>query len=56
MMERIAEASLGLNARITGGVYLLYFLTTVVSELLVRRGLVVYGNAANLSRPRSMSF
>jgi hypothetical protein len=48
MMERIAEASLRLNGRITGGVYLLYFLTAVFSELLVRRGLVVYGNVANL--------
>jgi Domain of unknown function (DUF4386) len=48
MMERIAEASLRLNGRITGVVYLLYFLTAASSELLVRRGLVVYGNAANL--------
>ena len=48
MMERIAEASLGLNSRITGVVYLLYFLTAVLSELLVRHGLVVYGAAANL--------
>jgi hypothetical protein len=48
MMERIAEASLRLNGRIAGGVYLLYFLTAVLSELLVRRGFVVYGDAANL--------
>jgi hypothetical protein len=48
MMERIAEASLGFNGRITGVAYLLYFLTAVLSELLVRRRLVVCGDAANL--------
>jgi hypothetical protein len=48
MIERIAEASLRLNGRIAGVVYLLYFLTAVLSELLVRHGLVVYGDAANL--------
>jgi hypothetical protein len=48
MIERIAEASLGFNGRITGVVYLLYFLTAVLSELLVRHELVVYGDAVNL--------
>lgn len=34
--------------RITGVVYLLYFLTAIFSQLLVVRGLVVYGNAVNI--------
>src|ERR1700723_2420289 len=43
--ERIAEASSHPKARITGVVYLLYFLTAVVGELLLK-GLVVEGDAA----------
>jgi Domain of unknown function (DUF4386) len=45
MMERIAEASPRLKARITGVVYLLYFLTAVFGEFFIR-GLVVDGDAA----------
>jgi hypothetical protein len=45
MMERIAEASPRPRARITGVVYLLYFLTTISAELFIR-GLVVSGDAA----------
>ncbi|MGD0506756.1 MAG: DUF4386 domain-containing protein [Terriglobales bacterium] len=45
MMERIAEASPRPRARITGVVYLLYFLTAVLGELFLR-GLVVSGDAA----------
>ena len=45
MTVRIAEASPWPNARITGVVYLLYFLTAIVAVLLVR-GLVVSGDAA----------
>jgi hypothetical protein len=48
MMERIARASPRLKARITGVVYLLYFLTAVSAEVFVgRRRLVVY-DAVNL--------
>ena len=43
--ERIAEASSHPKARITGVVYLLYFLTAVVGELLLK-GLVVERDAA----------
>jgi|CZKK01.1.fsa_nt_gi hypothetical protein len=45
MMERIAEASPRPTARITGVVYLLYFLTAVLGEFFLR-GLVVDGDAA----------
>ena len=45
MMKRIAEASPRPMARITGVVYLLYFLTAVFGEFLLR-GLVVDGDAA----------
>jgi hypothetical protein len=45
MTERIAEASPRPRARITGVVYLLYFLTAVCGEFFMR-GLVVSGDAA----------
>jgi len=45
MIEKIAEASSSPKARITGVVYLLFFLTTIPAELLIR-GLVVSGDAA----------
>ena len=45
MKERIAEASPRPRARITGVVYLLYFLTAVFGEFLLR-GLVADGDAA----------
>jgi len=45
MMERIAERSPRPRARITGVVYLLYFLTAVAGEFFLR-GLVVDGDAA----------
>jgi hypothetical protein len=48
MMERIREASPRFKARITGVVYLLYFLTAVLAQILVGRNLVAYGNATNL--------
>jgi hypothetical protein len=44
MMERMAEASTHPRARITGVVYLLYFLTAVFGEFFMR-GLVVSGDA-----------
>ena len=46
MLERIAEASPRPRARITGVVYLLYFLTAVFSMLFLK-GLVVYGDPAS---------
>jgi hypothetical protein len=48
MTERIAEATLRSKARITGVVYLLYFLTAILAEFLVGRGLVAYGNTVNV--------
>jgi hypothetical protein len=45
MVEGIAEASPRPRARITGVVYLLYFLTAILGELFLR-GLVVSGDAA----------
>ena len=47
-MERILEAAPRFKARITGVVYLLYFLTAILAEILVGRKLVAYGNAINL--------
>ena len=47
-MERIAEAPLRSKARITGLVYLLYFLTAMIAEFLVGRGLVAFGNTLNV--------
>ena len=45
MMGRIAEASPRPRARITGAVYLLYFLTAVLGQFCLK-GLVVDGDAA----------
>src|SRR5258707_6111756 len=45
MMERIPEASPYPSARITGVVYLFYFLTAVFGEIFLK-GLVVDGDAA----------
>ena len=56
MMERIREASPRFKARITGIVYLLYFLTAILAQFLVGRKLVAYGNATNLIATASMSF
>ena len=47
-MERIREALPRRKARITGVVYLLYFLTAILAQFLVGRKLIAYGNAANL--------
>jgi hypothetical protein len=48
MMEQIAEASPRLKARITGAVYLLYFLTAISGEVFVGRGRLVLYDAVNL--------
>jgi len=48
MMERIAESSPRPRARMTGVVYLLYFLTAVSGEVFVGRGRLVLYDAVNL--------
>jgi len=48
MMGRIAGVWLAPRARITGAVYLLYFLTAILAQFFVSRGLGVYGDAVNL--------
>jgi Domain of unknown function (DUF4386) len=48
MMERVAETSPWPGARITGVVYLLYFLTAVSAEVFVGRGRLVAYDAVNL--------
>jgi hypothetical protein len=48
MMERIAEAWPSPMARITGLVYLLYFLTAISGEVFVGRGRPVVYDAVNL--------
>lgn len=42
-----SEASPNSRARITGIVYLLYFVTAISGELLAHHGLVAYGNILN---------
>jgi hypothetical protein len=48
MMDWIARAQRNPNARMTGVVYLIYFLTAIPAQFLVDRKLVFYSNAANL--------
>jgi hypothetical protein len=48
MMERLAVASPRLKARITGVIYLLYFLTAVSAEVFVGPGRLVLYDAVNL--------
>jgi len=48
MTERIAKASPRSRARLTGVVYLLYFLTAVSAEVLVGRGRLILYEAVNL--------
>jgi hypothetical protein len=48
MMDRTAGAWLRPRARITGAVYLLYFLTAVGAEVFVGRGRLVVYDAVNL--------
>jgi len=48
MREQIAEASPHPRARITGALYLLYFLTAVSAEVFVGRGRLVVYDAVNL--------
>src|SRR5712671_439566 len=46
MMERIAEVSPRLKARIAGGLYLTIIVGGIFAEIFVRGRLVVHGNAA----------
>jgi len=46
MMGQIRKASRP-RARMTGALYLLYFLTTILGMLMVSRGFAVFGNAVN---------
>jgi len=48
MMRWIAIVPMPPRARATGAVYLLYFLTAILAQFLVGRGLVFYGNAVNI--------
>jgi hypothetical protein len=48
MTDRIAEASPRFKAKMAGVSYLLKILTGAFAGVLVGRGLVVYGDAANL--------
>src|SRR5271155_839288 len=48
MMKRVAQAPPWPGARITGIVYLLYFLTAVAAEVFVGRGRLVVYDAVNL--------
>jgi hypothetical protein len=47
-MERVAEATPWPGARITGVVYLLYFLTAISAEVFVGKGRLVAYDAVNL--------
>lgn len=48
MKQWIRDGSSPPRARITGAIYLLYFLTATLGQLLGNRGLVVYSNAINI--------
>jgi hypothetical protein len=48
MMKWISKALRDPNARMTGVVYLLYFLTAIPAQFLIGRKFVFYGNATNL--------
>jgi len=48
MNKWIGEALRNPNARITGAVYLLYFLTAIFAEVFVSQKLIVYGDATNI--------
>ena len=48
MVSWIAKAQRNPNARLTGVIYLIFFLTEILDHLLVGSKLVFYGNATNL--------
>jgi hypothetical protein len=45
---RISEAAMSPRARLTGAVYLSYFMTAILAQILVGRKLVMAGDAVNL--------
>ena len=47
IMKSIAAATLDPRARITGVVYLLYFLTAILAQFFVARKLIEYGEVVN---------
>jgi len=47
-MEWVARALRNPHARVTGVVYLLYFLTAILAQFLVSRAFVAFGNATNV--------
>ena len=48
MMEWVRETSPRFRARVTGTVYLLYFLTAILAQVLISQKLIAFGNATNL--------
>ena len=48
IIKQTAAASPRFKARITGSIYLLYFLTAILAQVLNSHKLVVYSNAVNL--------
>jgi hypothetical protein len=56
MMHRTRAASPHPMAKITGMVYLIYFLTAILAEILLGRKLVAYGTRQISSRPHATSF
>jgi Domain of unknown function (DUF4386) len=48
MSDQTREASPRPRARITGAIYLLYFLTTILGQVMVSHGLAVSGNVINI--------
>jgi hypothetical protein len=56
MLHRTRAASPHPMAKITGMVYLIYFLTAILAEILLGRKLVAYGTRQISSRPHATSF
>lgn len=48
MIEWARETSPRFRARVTGTVYLLYFLTAILAQVLIGQKLIAFGNATNL--------
>lgn len=48
MVDWMATAQRNPNARMTGAVYLLYFLTAILAQFLTSRKFVAFGDAMNL--------
>jgi len=48
MKDQIQQASLRPRARMTGALYLLYFLTTILGQIMVGQGFAVSGSVMNV--------